>query len=152
MAVDVGDVAPDFTLRDQARVEHTLSQYRGRKVVLMFFPYAFSRICTGELCTLRDRRAEVLDDETVLLSVSCDSIHSLAAFAAKEGLTHALLADYWPHGAVAQAYGVFLPEIGAAARATFVIDRDGVVRWRVVHGPGDPRDADDYKAAVAAIA
>lgn len=152
MAVEVGEVAPDFTLRDQAKQEHTLSQYRGHKVVLLFYPFAFSGICTGELCAIRDRREEILDEDTVLLTVSCDAPQTQAAFAAKEGLTHALLSDFWPHGEVAQLYGVFEPAVGVALRATFVIDREGVVQYRVVNAIGDARDPDDYAKALAEIA
>jgi peroxiredoxin len=150
MPVAVGQQAPDFTLINQAGQPQTLSDLRGRKVVLVFYPFAFSNICTGELCSLRDRRGQ-FDDDTVMLGISVDTKHALRVFSEQEGFGFDLLSDFWPHGAVAQAYGVFLEDSGKATRATFVLDRDGVVRWSVVNGPGDARDPDDYRAALAEI-
>ena len=151
MSVTVGQEAPDFTLVNQDGERVSLSGLRGRKVVLVFYPFAFSSLCTDELCSLRDRQGD-FDDDTVLLGISVDTKHALRAFKAAEGLGYDLLSDFWPHGAVAQEYGVFLPERGMATRASFVIDRDGVVRWAVVGGPGDVRNPDDYRAALAEIA
>jgi peroxiredoxin len=150
MSVTVGQEAPDFTLVNQRGEPVTLSDLRGRKVVLVFYPFAFSSICTGELCTLRDRRGDFGDD-TVLLGISVDTKHALRVFAEQEGLGFDLLSDFWPHGAVAQAYGAFLDSRGMATRATFVIDRDGIVRWAVVQGPGEARDVGDYLAALAQL-
>jgi peroxiredoxin len=151
MAVGVGDVAPDFTLVNQRGDKVTLSDLRGRKVVLVFYPFAFSSLCTQELCSLRDRRGD-FDDDTVLLGVSVDTKHALRVFREQEGLGYDLLSDFWPHGEVAQRYGVFLPERGMATRATFVVDREGIVRWAVVNGPGEARDPAQYGEAVEAIA
>ncbi len=149
MSVTVGQVAPDFTLVSQAGEKVTLSDFRGRKVVLVFYPFAFSPLCTSELCDLRDRRGD-FDDDTVLLGISVDTKYALRVFAEQEGLGFDLLSDFWPHGAVAQEYGVFLPDAGGkATRATFVIDREGVVRWALINGPGEPRDPADYRAALA---
>jgi len=151
MTVTVGQQAPDFTLVNQRGEKVTLSDLRGRKVVLVFFPFAFSDLCTTELCSLRDRRGE-FDDDTVLLGVSVDPKHALRVFKEQEGLGFDLLSDFWPHGEVAQAYGVFLPERGMATRATFVLDREGVVTWAVVNHPGEMRDVNDYRQAVEALA
>ena len=151
MTVETGQPAPDFTLVNQAGEKVTLSDLRGRKVVLVFYPFAFSDLCTGELCSLRDRRG-VFDDDTVMLGISVDPKHALRVFAEQEGFGFDLLSDFWPHGAVAQAYGVFLPERGMATRGTFVLDRDGIVRWAVVNGPGEVRNPDDYREALAALA
>ncbi|MGB7982365.1 MAG: peroxiredoxin [Candidatus Nanopelagicales bacterium] len=150
MSVTVGQIAPDFTLLNQAGQQVTLSELQGRKVVLVFYPFAFSSICTGELCDLRDRRGE-FDDDTVLLGISVDTKHALRVFAEQEGLGFDLLSDFWPHGEVAQAYGAFLEGPGMATRASFVLDREGVVRWAVVNGPGEARDPGDYRAALAEI-
>ena len=87
-----------------------------------------------------------------MISVSCDSHHALRVFAEQEGLTHQMLSDFWPHGAVSQAYGAFLEEKGLPPRATFVIDKDGIVRWSVINGPGEARSADDYAEALAELA
>ena len=152
-AATVGQPAPDFTLTNQYGQPVTLSEFRGSKnVVLMFYPFAFTGICTGELCTLRDRQPEFESDDTVVLSVSCDPVPSLKVFSTQENLSHALLSDFWPHGEVSRAYGVFLEDKGFSTRGTFVIDKEGVIRWSVVNGPGEARSADDYLAALADLA
>ena len=153
MSVEVGQEAPDFTLTSQSGEKVSLSDYRGDKnVVLMFFPFSFTGNCTGELCTIRDRYTDFVNDDTVVLSVSCDSHHTLRGFAEQEGLTHPMLSDFWPHGAVSRAYGAFIEEKGFATRATFIIDKQGVVRWSVINGPGEVRSADDYAQALADVA
>jgi peroxiredoxin len=150
--LEVGQQAPDFTLVNQHGEQVTLSSFRGQKnVVLIFFPFAFSGICTGELCEVRDRLESFDNDSTVTLAVSCDSKFTQRVFADREGYTFSLLADYWPHGAVARQYGVLVEEVGAAKRGTFIIDRDGVVRWTVEHAIGEPRDVTAYEKALAAL-
>lgn len=150
--IDVGAQAPDFTLRNQYGEDVSLSDFRGKKnVLLMFYPFAFTGICTGELCTIRDRQTGFVNDSTEVLSVSCDSPYTLKVFAEQEGLTHTLLSDFWPHGEVARAYGAFLEDNGFATRASFVIDKEGIVRWKVVNGPGEARDADAYLQALEAL-
>jgi len=151
--VEVGQQAPDFTLVDQHGEQVSLSQFRGRKnVVLLFFPYAFSGTCTGELCTIRDRLPTFVNDDTVTLAVSVDHKFAQRAFAEKEGYDFPLLADFWPHGEVAKKYGVFVDDKGAAKRGTFIIDKDGVVRWSVIHDIGEARDADEYEKVLAELA
>jgi mycoredoxin-dependent peroxiredoxin len=152
MAITVGDRAPDFTLKNQNGEEVSLADFHGKKnVVLMFYPFAFTGTCTGELCAIRDEQADFVNDTTEVLSVSCDSPFTLKVFAEQEQLTHHLLSDFWPHGAVAREYGVFLEELGFASRGTFIIDRDGVVRWSVINGPGEARNSDEYRAALAQL-
>lgn len=148
--VRVGDLAPDFDLPSSLGGRQRLSDLRGQKVVLMFFPFAFSGICTTELCSIRDSDTFQSED-AVTLGISCDPHHALKAFAAAEDFSHALLSDFWPHGQVAQDYGVFLPELGFATRASFILDRDGVIRWSVINGPGEARDTDAYVSALAQI-
>ncbi|MBI1349871.1 MAG: redoxin domain-containing protein [Actinomycetales bacterium] len=149
---EVGQLAPDFTLTNQYGQAVTLSEFRGEKnVVLMFYPFAFTGICTSELCEIRDRAPEFDNDDTVVLSVSCDPVASLKVFGMQENLSHTLLSDFWPHGEVSRAYGVFLEDKGFATRGTFVIDKEGVLRWSVVNGPGEARRADDYASALAAL-
>lgn len=150
MSVTIGQPAPDFTLVNQRGEQVSLESLRGRKVVLVFYPFAFSSICTDEWCDLRDRRGD-FDDDTVLLGISVDTKHALRVFAEQEGLGFDLLSDFWPHGEVAQAYDVFLPERGMATRGTFVIDREGILRWAQVNGPGDARDPQEYRAVLAEI-
>jgi len=150
--LEVGQQAPDFTLPNQHGETITLSDFRGDKnVVLVFFPWAFTGVCTGELCVLRDRMLDFDNDETITLAVSCDAKFSLRVFADTEGYGFSLLSDHWPHGATAQKYGVFVDRVGVAERGTFIIDKAGIVRWSVVHPIGEARNADDYAAALERI-
>ena len=150
--VEVGDVAPDFELVGTDRELVRLSSLRGRRVTLVFIPWAFTRTCQGELCALRDELADFDADGTQLLVVTCDARPSLARWAEEQGYAFPLLSDHWPHGAVARAYGVFDERVGVALRGTFVIDAEGVVRWKIVNGIGEARSTDAYRAALAAIA
>jgi len=150
--IQVGDEAPDFELRDQNAQTHRLSSYRGQKnVVLVFYPFAFTGVCTGEMDAIRDDVASLQNDDTQVLAISCDTVASLRVFAEREGLDYPLLSDFWPHGAVAQAYGVFNEALGAAERGTFVIDKTGVVRWSVRSAISDARDLAEYQKALAEI-
>ena len=152
MALTVGDPAPDFELRDQHGQSVRLSASRGAEAVLVvFYPWAFSGVCGGELRDLQEHRDDVLGDDVALLTISTDPMYALRAFADQEGFTFPMLSDFWPHGAVATAYGVFSEEVGIALRGSFLVDRDGVVRWSVVNGIPDARDLDDYRNAVAAL-
>ena len=148
----VGSVAPDFELTNQHGQKVSLSSFRDKKnVVVLFYPFAFSGICTGELCALRDDLAPFQNDQVELLAISCDPMYSLKAFADAEKYEFSLLADFWPHGEVAKKYGVFQEERGFSTRGTFFIDKSGIIRWSVVNGPGEARDVAAYKAALAAI-
>ena len=149
MAIQVGDKAPDFELKDNHGRAVKLSDFRGEKnVVLLFYPFAFTGVCTGELCELRDNLPRFEDRDTQLLAVSNDSIHTLRVFAEQEGLEYPLLSDFWPHGNVSRAYGVFDEDKGCAVRGTFIIDKEGVVRWTVVNGLPDARDLNEYVKAL----
>ena len=149
--LEPGTVAPDFTLTNQYGEQVTLSALRGKPVVLMFFPFAFTGICTSELCAIRDDYSDFEGVDATVVSVSCDSTHTLKAFSTIENLTHSLLSDFWPHGEVSRKYGVFLEEKGMATRGTFVIDAEGVIRWSVINAPGEARSNDDYRKALAAL-
>jgi peroxiredoxin len=105
-------------------------------------------VCTGELTALQNDVGSFDNDDTVLLAISVDSKFTQRAFAEQRGLTFPVLADFWPHGDVARRYGVFDDDAGAALRGTFVIDREGVVRWSVLRGIGEARDPAAYKAAL----
>ena len=141
----IGGQAPDFTLRDQFGQDVTLSEFRGRKAVaLMFYPFAFSGVCTGELSGVRDRLDEFLSFDTEVLAISCDPVYSLRAFAEAEGLNFPLLADFWPHGAVSTTYEVFDEVKGVPRRSSYVIDREGMVRWSVHNANPDGRDLDEH--------
>jgi peroxiredoxin len=151
-AVAIGAEAPDFELRDQHAQTHRLSSYRGRKnVLIVFYPFAFTGVCTGELCAIRDDIRALSNDDTQLLAISCDSVASLRVFAEREGFDYPLLSDFWPHGAVASAYGVFNDVLGAAGRGTFLVDKNGVVRWTVRTELLDPRNIADYEKAIAEL-
>jgi peroxiredoxin len=150
----LGAPAPDFTLRDQFGQDVTLGSFRGTKaVLLLFYPFAFSGICTGEMSGIRDRLDEFMTFDTEVLGISCDPVYSLRAFADAEGLNFPLLSDYWPHGEVARAYEVFNEAKGAPYRSSYVIDREGVLRWAVHNANADGRDLDQHleqlRAAVA---
>lgn len=152
MSLTIGQEAPNFTLTNQFGESVELASFRGKKnVVVVFYPFAFSGICTGELCTLRDDLGAYQNEDSELLAISCDPMYSLKAFGEAEGYKFNLLADFWPHGAVSKAYGVFNEDRGFSIRGTFVIDKEGVLRWQVVNGPGDARNAADYKAALASL-
>jgi mycoredoxin-dependent peroxiredoxin len=153
MTVEVGSEAPDFTLNDYNKQPVQLSSFRGDKpVLLVFYPFAFSGICTGELCQLRDEFADYDNKGVQVLGVSVDTPFSLKAWAEKEGYQFPLLSDFWPHGEVARAYGVFNEQAGLAVRGTFLIDKDGVVRFAEVNAPGEARDQQGWKKAVAELA
>lgn len=151
MSVDVGERAPDFTLKNADNTEVTLSSYRGTSpVLLVFYPFAFSGLCTGELCQLRDELSVYTDAGVEVMAISVDPTYSLKAYAEKEGYSFTLLSDFWPHGAVSQAYGVFNDKAGMAVRGTFLIDPDGTVAFTEVNGPGEPRDQAAWQRAVQA--
>jgi peroxiredoxin len=152
MAIEPGTKAPDFALKDQHGQTVTLADFRGQKnVVLLFYPFAFTGVCTGELCALRDELPTFVNDDVQLLAVSNDSPFTLRVFAEREGLDYPLLSDFWPHGEASRAYGVFDDEKGCALRGTFVIDREGVVRWTVVNALADARDLTEYAKALRAL-
>jgi peroxiredoxin len=148
----VGRPAPDFALRDQHGATVSLSSYRGGKaVVVMFYPYAFSRVCTGELAAVRDDLTAFVSDDVALVAVSCDPMFSLREFAERDGLTFPLLSDFWPHGEVARAYGVLDEERGCATRSTFIVDKQGVLRWAVHNAMPDARDLAEQVRALASV-
>jgi mycoredoxin-dependent peroxiredoxin len=152
MAVEVGQQAPDFELKDQHGTPVRLSGFRGKKnVVLVFYPLAFSGVCTGELTAMRDEFPEAARDDVELLAVSVDSGFALRAWSDAKSFGFPLLSDFWPHGDVARSYGVFDDNLGIATRGTFVIDTDGVVRWKVVNPVPEARDIADYQKALAAL-
>ena len=152
MTLQVGQEAPDFELVDQNGEKVKLSSFRGNKnVVVVFFPFAFTGTCTGELCALRDDLSVFQNDKVQLLAISCDAMFTQKVFAEKEGYKFPLLSDFWPHGATAEKYGVFNAERGLALRGTFIIDKQGILRWSVVNSPAEARNILDYKAALASL-
>jgi mycoredoxin-dependent peroxiredoxin len=152
MSIQVGQEAPDFALKDQNGQVRRLSDYRGKQsVMLVFFPLAFSGICTAELCQLRDDPPAFDNDQVATMGISIDSPYVQKACAEKQGYTFPLLSDFWPHGDVARRYGVFNDERGFANRGTFIVDKDGIVRYETVHQPTEPRDPDEYRRVLAQL-
>jgi len=151
MTLNVGDVAPDFDLNSTTGDRIKLSDLRGEKVLIMFFPFAFTGTCTAELCAMRDSAPDYSELDAKVVSISCDAMPSLKAFAAAEGFTHPLLSDFYPHGETAKAYGVFLEDKGAANRGSFILDRQGRIAWTVTTSLGEARSNDDYRMILGGI-
>ena len=152
MPIAVGAAAPDFTLKDQNNQEVRLADYHGRKAVLLvFYPLTFTGTCRGELGEIRDNLPAYANDEVQVVAVSVDSVYSHKVWSMEQGFEFPLLADFWPHGAVAKAYGVFNADAGFANRATFLIDTAGVVRFAEMVGPGESRDPSVWLREIAAL-
>jgi peroxiredoxin (alkyl hydroperoxide reductase subunit C) len=150
--IQVGEQAPDFTLRDQNNEEFTLSSRRGESAVLVvFYPLAFTGICTGELCAIRDDLPVFSNDELQTVAISVDSVYSHKIWAEREGFDFPLLADFWPHGEVAQRYGVFNDEMGYANRGTFLVDDAGIVRFAELNRPGVGRDPHRWRVEIKSL-
>lgn len=152
MALENDTQAPDFELVNQFGETVRLGSFRGKRAVaLVFFPLAFSGICTGELCELRDNLAMFSHAEIELIGISVDSKFALRAWAEQEGYDFTLLSDFWPHGQVAKEYGVFLEASGKANRATFLIDKAGIIRESFITAPGEARSLAAYRDAVEGL-
>ncbi len=137
----LGRPVPDFQLKNQHGEDVSLSSFRGVKAVaVMFFPFAFSRTCTGELRDVRDGLPDLPPASVELLTISCDPMYTLRAFADVERLSFSLLSDFWPHGDVARRYGIFDEQHGCALRGTYVVDRHGLLRWKVENSMPQARD------------
>ena len=147
----VGDEAPAFVLPNQHGQDVALADLRGTNVAIVFYPFAFSGICTGELRAIRDGLEDFQSDDIQVLTISCDSMYTHRVWADAEGHFFPLLSDFWPHGEVARAYGVFDESHGAARRATFLLDGEGRIVWSEVNGPGEARDFTAYRAALATL-
>jgi peroxiredoxin (alkyl hydroperoxide reductase subunit C) len=152
VTLQIGSPAPDLALRDQHGSTVRLSDFAGeRGIALVFYPFAFSGRCTGELSELRNNLDLFEDASVQLIGVSCDPVHAQRAWAEAEKYDFPLLSDFWPHGKVARSYGVFSETMGAAIRGTFLVDRDGVLQWSIVNGPGEARPLSAYREAVASL-
>ena len=153
--LEIGAPAPPFSLPDQhgqaVSLADLLHDGGDRAALLVFYPFAFSGTCTGELCELRDDIGAFANDAVQVVGISCDPKHALRAWADEQGYSFPLLSDFWPHGEVARRYGVFLPGLGFATRGSFLIDPTGVLRWSVVQGPGQARPAQAYRDALASL-
>lgn len=151
--LEPGAAAPDLELRDQHGQRRLLSAARGRPVALVFFPAAFSSVCGSELAALRDWWADpaARSSGAELWALSCDPMFSLRGYSDAEGIDFPLLSDFWPHGAVAQAYGVFDETSGTPRRSSFVVDAEGRVAWAVHNARTAPRPVADLERALEAL-
>jgi mycoredoxin-dependent peroxiredoxin len=150
--LDPGTRAPDFTLVDQFGQPVTLSAFGGTKrVLLVFFPLAFTPVCRGELDVVQQRLDGYQNASTQVLAISVGPPPTHRIWASESGFEFPILSDFWPHGSVAQSYGVFNPANGHPNRGTFVVDRAGVIRFAEMKQPGEMRDAAVWDAALAAV-
>ena len=150
--LDTGADAPDFTLKDQHGQPVSLSSFRGtRNVLVVFFPLAFTGICQGELEAIKDNLADYQNDDTAILAISVGPPPTHKVWASQSGFTFPVLSDFWPHGAVARAYGVFDEASGFANRGTFLVSRDGVIGFAECKQPGEPRDQESWTDALATL-
>ena len=152
MAIEIGQPAPDFELKDPAGEAVTLSGFAGTPVLLVFYPFTFTGVCEGELCRIRDDYSQFEAAGVQVLAVSCDSRHAQRIWSEQQGYQFPVLSDFWPHGEVAKAYGVFNEALGCAKRASFLIDGSGVLVDTFASGDlGTPRVAERYTEALAKL-
>jgi peroxiredoxin (alkyl hydroperoxide reductase subunit C) len=152
MPAVVGQPAPDFKLRDQANNEVSLADFKGQKSILVFIPFPFTGICDAEACAIRDDFSGLQDLGAKVAVITVHARPTIAKWVQEYNLPFAVLADYWPHGATAQAYGAFNEALGMANRSSYVLDAEGVVREIVKSDQlGQAREYEAYKRALAAI-
>jgi peroxiredoxin len=152
MAAEVGRPAPDFTMVNHKREMVSLSDLKGKKTLIVFYPFAFSGVCEGELCTIRDNLHTFEAADANVVAVSCDPFHAIRVWSEQENFGFTLLSDFWPHGEVARAYGCFNEKAGCAMRATYVLDEEGIVRAIIsTEELGQPREFDSYQEALASL-
>jgi peroxiredoxin len=152
VTLGVGDPAPDFTLKDQNDQEVTLSALRGKKVVLSFHPLAWTRVCAMQMQDLEKHREDMERLGAVALGLSVDSVPCKKAWAESLGIQETrLLADFWPHGGVARAYGIFREKNGFSERAVFIVDAEGVIRFKKIYPMREVPDIGEILAALAEV-
>ena len=153
MPVETGQEAPDFELPATTGDKVKLSSFRGDKAVaIVFYPFSFTGVCQGELCALRDDLGRYESAGVQVVAISCDPGPSQKQFASEQGYQFPVCSDFWPHGEVAKAYGVFNEALGCAERGTFLVDRNGVVvdTFRT-DSLGTAREQERYEAALAKL-
>lgn len=152
MPATIGQPAPSFELRNIDGEMVSLQDLAGRKSLVVFIPFPFTGNCEGELCTIRDRMADLNEMDANVVAITTDTMFSNKVWSEQNGFEFPVLSDFWPHGAVTDAYGTFDPKVGAANRSTYVLDADGVVRAVVAtESRSLVRDYDEYLAALDSI-
>jgi len=152
MPLAVGTPAPAFELVDQDKNPVSQNDLKGHKSLVVFIPFPFSGICSGELCTIRDRLAALNELDAKVVVITVDTYFTNQKWSSDNGFEFPVLSDYWPHGATAQAFDAFNEKVGAANRVSYVLDDEGIVREVIDSGSlGTPREFDEYVEALAAI-
>lgn len=152
MSIAPGQAAPNFTLIDQNKKPVSLQDLGGRKSLIVFIPFPFTGVCEGELCTIRDRHADLRNFDANVVIITCDTFAANKKWAEDNAFAFPVLSDYWPHGEVCKRYGTFNENLGVSNRYTFVLDEDGVVRNVIsTEALGIAREFDEYTEALAAI-
>ena len=150
--LQIGALAPDFVLKDQDGKEIALNALRGKKVVLSFHPLAWTGVCATQMQQLDANQATLEAHNAIGLGVSIDSRQAKKPWAEQLGIQRtSLLADFWPHGAVAEAFGILREADGFSERAVFIVDPEGKIAWKKVYPIGELPDINESLAAIAAI-
>ncbi len=152
MPAQIGSPAPTFSLKSHTGDVHDNESLKGKKALVVFIPFPFTGNCDGEACALRDNLGQLNDLDANVVIITAHAGPTNKEWATKENLPFPVLSDYWPHGAVTQAFGCFNEQRGCAMRATYVLDAEGIVRDIIAtESLGDPRTYADYPAALASI-
>ena len=150
MAIEIGQAAPDFSLPNSNNDQVTLESLRGNKTLLVFIPFPFTGVCTGELCELQENLGKLTDLGANVVAITCDTRFSNGAWAEQEEIEYPVLSDFWPHGEVSMVYGVFNSSLGAAVRTTFVLDAKGTVTDIIKSEElAEARHIEDYLSALS---
>lgn len=149
--IAVGEPAPDFELRDQDGEDVSLSDFSGRRLLLVFYPLDFSPVCSDQLSVYQEVKPRLAEREVELVGISVDSSYAHRAFQEKLGIDTTLLSDFEPKGEVARAYGSYIEGAGIANRTLVLIDENGVVAWtHESPSPGEFPAADVVLGALGA--
>jgi len=152
MTLLLGSAAPDFELVAHDRTTVSRHDLAGRKSLVVFIPFPFTRTCEAEMCAIRDQRAQLNGLDANVVAVTCDTVAVNRRWAEENDFSFPVLSDFWPHGEVSRAYQTFNEALGVADRSTFVLDADGIVRSIVTSADfGTAREFDAYLEALAAI-
>lgn len=152
MPAEVGKPAPDFSLRDHQGNTVTLDDLKGQKSIVAFIPFPHTGICDSEACALRDDYTALSADGSKVVIITVHASPLNKHWAEQNNIPFPVLSDFWPHGAVAQAFGCFNQQVGTAMRASYVLDKDGIVREIIQTGSlGEQRDHGAYATALSSI-